>query len=44
MYKIKDKAKAMIAKYGFTSLNINGVYTKAEWNKAGFKDDVLETV
>jgi hypothetical protein len=42
MYKIKDKWKAWIAKYAFTSLNINGVYTRAEWNNAGFKDSLLE--
>jgi hypothetical protein len=44
MYKIKDKYKRQIAMYAHTTLNINGVYDKETWNKAGFKDIVLERV
>jgi hypothetical protein len=44
MYKIKDKFKSHLFKYAHTKLDINGVYTKEEWNKAGFNDRVLELV
>jgi hypothetical protein len=44
MYKIKDKYKAHIAKYAFTKLDINGVYSLEEWTQAGFKTLVLELV
>ena len=42
MYKIKDKFKLHLFKYAHTKLDINGVYTKEEWNKNGFNDRVLE--
>jgi len=41
MYKIADKYKAMVTKYAWTKLDLNGVYTKETWNKAGFKDSIL---
>ena len=44
MYKLKDKYKKMVSKYGFTSLDINGTYTKETWTKAGFKEIILEEV
>jgi len=44
MYKIKDKYKNQIAKYAHTKLDINGVYDKETWNKAGFGDVVLEKI
>ena len=44
MYKIKDKYKAHIAKYAWTKLDINGVYSLDEWVNAGFKTTVLESV
>jgi hypothetical protein len=44
MYKIKDKYKEWIAKYAFTKLDINGVYSLEEWTKAGFKISALELV
>ena len=40
--KLKDKYKGIVIKFGLTSLDINGSYTKEEWNKAGFKDYILE--
>ncbi len=44
MYKLKEKYKAMVAKYAFTRLDINGVYSLETWNKAGFKVCILEEV
>jgi hypothetical protein len=43
-YRIKSKYKTYLARYAWTSLDIDGVYTKEEWNTAGFKDLLLETV
>lgn len=43
MYKIKDKYKEHIAKYAWTKLDINGVYSLKEWTDAGFKTTVLES-
>jgi hypothetical protein len=44
MYKIKDKFKVHLAKYAHSKLDINGAYTKEEWNRAGFMDHVLELI
>ena len=44
MYKIKDRYKNHIAKYAHTKLDINGIYDKETWNKAGFKDQLLDEV
>ena len=44
MYKIKAKYIAFMFKYAHTTLDINGVYSKETWNKAGFLDRVLEEV
>jgi hypothetical protein len=44
MFKIKEKYLKHIAKYSHTKLDLFGSYTKEEWNKAGFKDLVLEEV
>jgi hypothetical protein len=44
MFKIKEKYKTLVAKYAFTKLDINSVYIKEIWNKAGFKDSILEEV
>jgi hypothetical protein len=41
MYRIADKYKSMVFKYAFTKLDLNGIYTKETWNKAGFKDSIL---
>jgi hypothetical protein len=43
-YRIKNKYKAHLAKYAWSNLDIDGVYIKEEWNTAGFKDLLLETV
>jgi hypothetical protein len=43
-FKIKEKYKSHLAKYAKTSLDLNGTYTKDKWNKAGFKDSLLENV
>jgi hypothetical protein len=43
-YKIKSKYKAHLARYVWSGLDIDGAYTKEEWNTAGFKDLVLEAV
>lgn len=44
MYKLKEKYKAMVAKYAFTRLDINGVYALETWETAGFKVCILEEV
>lgn len=44
MYKIADKWKGFMFKYAWTKLNLDSVYSKEEWNNAGFKDSVLEKV
>lgn len=44
MYKLKEKYKNMVAKYGFTKLDINGVYSKETWITAGFKESILEEI
>jgi hypothetical protein len=41
-YKIKEKYKSFLATYAWTKLDLNGSYTKEVWNKAGFKDSILE--
>jgi hypothetical protein len=41
-YKIKEKYKSMMFKYAFTRLDLDGEYSKEEWNTAGFMDCVLE--
>jgi hypothetical protein len=43
-YKIKSKYKAYIVRWAWTKLNLDGEYTKEEWNNAGFKDVILEAV
>jgi hypothetical protein len=43
MYKLKDKYKAMVAKYSMkTSIDINGVYDLKTWNENGFDISILE--
>lgn len=44
MYKLKDKYKVHIAKYGWTKLDINGVYNLYVWKQNGFNEGVLERV
>ena len=45
MYKLKEKWKNTVMKYSMnTNLDINGSYTKEEWNKNGFKDLILEKI
>lgn len=45
MYRIKERYKSHIIKYMMNSgLDINGLYTKEQWNKAGFKDLILEKI
>jgi hypothetical protein len=44
MFKIKEKYLKHIVEYSNTKLDLYGSYTKEEWNKAGFKDLVLEEV
>lgn len=44
MYKLKDKYKGMVAKYAFTGLDINGIYSLETWETAGFKISILEVV
>ena len=44
LFKIKDKYKSHLARYAHTTLDLNGNYTKEEWNKHGFKDSLLENV
>jgi hypothetical protein len=42
-FKIKAKYKNYLYRFcTWTSLDLDGIYTKAEWNKAGFKDLLLE--
>jgi|GEM_PF-4803432 len=41
-FKIKAKYKAHLLKYAWTKLDLNGEYTKEEWNTAGFMDCILE--
>ncbi len=43
-YKIKEKYKSLMAKYAWTKLDLDGIYSKEDWNKAGFKDSVLEII
>jgi len=44
MYKIKTKWIKFMFKYAKTTLDLNGTYIKEEWNKAGFKDSIIEKV
>lgn len=45
MYEIKKKYRNRVAMYAMkTKLDINGIYTKEEWNRNGFKDSILEKV
>lgn len=45
MYRIKSEYVSFIKKMAWTCLDvINGVYDKETWNKAGFKDYLLEEV
>jgi hypothetical protein len=44
MYKLKDKYKGMVAKYAFTKLDINGIYSLETWKNSGFKESILEEV
>jgi hypothetical protein len=42
LFKIKAKYKSHLARYAWTKLDLNGCYTKAEWNKHGFRESLLE--
>ena len=44
MYKIKERLKRHLFKYAKTKLDLNSSYDKETWNKAGFKDEVLELI
>ena len=44
MYKIKETYRAFLSKYAWTKLDLNGSYSKEDWNAAGFKDKVLEKI
>ncbi len=44
MYRIKEKYKALIAKYAWTKLDTNSTYSKEEWINFGFKEYVLELI
>ena len=44
MYKIKEKYKNYVAKYAWTKLDINGIYSLEEWKKNGFTERVLELI
>ena len=45
MYRLKEKYKVMVVKYAMkTKLDINGVYTKDDWNSNGYKDTILEKI
>jgi hypothetical protein len=45
MYKIKAKYVSFLSKNAWTKLDVvNGIYDKEIWNKAGFKDSVLEEI
>ena len=44
MYRIKEKYKALIAKYAWTGLDTNNTYNKEVWINAGFKEYVLELI
>jgi hypothetical protein len=42
MYKIIDRYKNIVTRYSFAKLDINGIYSKDTWLKAGFKESILE--
>jgi hypothetical protein len=45
MYRIKSKWIGTVLKYSMkTKLDVKGAYTKADWNKNGFKDSILEKI
>ena len=41
-YRIKEKYKSLFATYAWTKLDLNGSYSIEDWNKAGFKDSILD--